>query len=114
VDLMPLLMGRTDSRPHQSLCWRFGEQWAIRDGDWKLVHFEGFGEKLFDLSKDIGEKHDLSVTRPEVASRMKGKFEAWSAQMMKPRWHSKPKFKESLEKISQQKATRGKAGEDGE
>ncbi len=37
VDLMPFLTGKNTSRPHEVLYWRFGAQWAIRKGDWKLV-----------------------------------------------------------------------------
>ena len=37
VDLMPYLTGKNAGKPHEALYWRFGEQWAIRKGDWKLV-----------------------------------------------------------------------------
>jgi len=56
VDLMPYLNGQTSGRPHQTMYWRFGEQWAIRDGDLKLVVARGgSGEpELYDLASDIG------------------------------------------------------------
>ena len=28
---------RVSAAPHETLYWRFGDQWAIRKGDWKLV-----------------------------------------------------------------------------
>ena len=37
VDLLPYLTGKNTGKPHETLYWRFGEQWAIRHGDWKLV-----------------------------------------------------------------------------
>jgi hypothetical protein len=39
VNLLPLLTGQTKDRPHQTLYWRFQPQWAIRDGDYKLLQF---------------------------------------------------------------------------
>ena len=37
VNLLPYLTGKNEARPHETLYWRFGNQWAIRHGDWKLV-----------------------------------------------------------------------------
>src|SRR5205085_3618986 len=37
VDLLPYVSGRRKETPHEILFWRFGPQWAVRKGDWKLV-----------------------------------------------------------------------------
>jgi arylsulfatase A-like enzyme len=37
VDLVPFLTGKATGRPHETMFWRFGDQWAVRNGDWKLV-----------------------------------------------------------------------------
>src|SRR6185369_9768928 len=37
VNLLPFLAGQNAAAPHDALYWRFGEQMAIRSGDWKLV-----------------------------------------------------------------------------
>ena len=37
VDLLPYLTGKNDEPPHPTLYWRFGQQKAIRHGDWNLV-----------------------------------------------------------------------------
>jgi arylsulfatase A-like enzyme len=107
VDLMPLLMGDTTQRPHPTLYWRFGTQWAIRDGDLKLVHFDGSGEKLFDLSKDPGEKHDLAAAQSDNASRLRSQWQSWSAELMEPRWKNKAKFEEKLDSMSRQESGKG-------
>ncbi len=39
------------------------------------------GSGLFDLSKDIGEQHDLSKERPEVLERLQARFAAWEKAM---------------------------------
>ncbi len=107
VDIMPLMKGETSERPHETLYWRFGQQWAIRDGDMKLVQFGKTDMQLFDLDKDISEKHDLAKEKPEVVKQMKEKYDAWSAQLMKPRWGAKAKFDEKLDADAKQE---GKAG----
>jgi arylsulfatase A-like enzyme len=89
VNLMPWLRGERADRPHETLYWRMQPQWAVRDGDMKLLHTRGGETMLFDLAKDAGEKSDLAKERPEVVKRLKGKFEAWNAQLMEPRWPGK-------------------------
>src|SRR5262249_50306898 len=37
VNLIPYLKDEAEGEPHETLYWRFGPEWAIRRGDWKLV-----------------------------------------------------------------------------
>jgi len=62
VDLMPHVQGQSTSVPHEVLFWRGGKGRAVRKGKWKLVEFGDSFSALYDLSKDIGEKNDLSRT----------------------------------------------------
>lgn len=51
---------------------------AIRSGNYKLIEFYDNGEmELYDLSKDIGEKHDLAKEQPELANKLKVEFDQW-------------------------------------
>jgi arylsulfatase A-like enzyme len=86
VDLTPYLSGAKTDRPHDALYWRFGQQWAIRKGDMKLVKPPQEQVQLFDLSADIGEQHDLAASKPEVVKKLTRDYEAWDSQLMKPRW----------------------------
>ena len=67
VDLAPFVTGKNSSRPHQNLFWRFGEQWAVRQEDWKLVVSRGGSGKpeLYNLAKDVGESKDLASVEPK-------------------------------------------------
>ena len=64
VNLLPFLTGSRQT-PHPTLCWEYGQQWAIRQGQWKLTFaLPGKEAKtpvlgLYDLSQDIGESRDL-------------------------------------------------------
>ncbi len=93
VNLLPYLKGENKSAPHTTLAWRFGPQKAIRQGDWKLVDARDFdtksqsGWQLFDLSKDIGEAHDLSAQFPEKKAELIKLWDAWNSQNITPKWH---------------------------
>jgi len=90
VSLMPLLTQKTQTID-RALYWRFGSQYAIREGNWKLVKALSTQDKpiLIDLSKDIGEQNDLTGKFPDKASELQKKWDAWNSTMIPPRWVDK-------------------------
>lgn len=86
VDLTPFVTGRSTAAPHDALYWRAGTGHAVRMGKWKLVEYGGNRTRLYDLSADIGEKKDLSASKPEVVKELRQMWESWSNKMAKPRW----------------------------
>ena len=91
VNLVPYLTGQEKGPPHETLFWRFGRQWAVRRGDWKLVQQPGgprrqAAPQLFNLADDIGEKNDLAAKQPEKVKELQAAYDAWNAQLEKPRW----------------------------
>lgn len=86
VDLMPYLTGAESARPHQTLYWRFGPQWAIRHGDLKLVVSKGSSgqPELYDLATDIGESKDLAAGQPERVKELQAMWDKWSAEQAPP------------------------------
>ena len=89
VDLLPYLTGKVKEPPHEVLYWRFGDQWAIRKGDFKLVASTPDGvktPKLFNLKDDIGEKTDLTEKMPEKVKELQALWDKWSAEQSKPLW----------------------------
>jgi arylsulfatase A-like enzyme len=86
VDLRPYLTGEKAGPPHQTLYWRFGEQWAVRHGDWKLLVANGGSGKpeLYHLSEDIGEKTDLAARNPEKLKELQGIYDRWNAEQAEP------------------------------
>ena len=89
VDLAPFLAGKKIGSPHETLFWSNGPNTAIRHGDWKLVK-SGNSKWLYDLSKDIGEKDNLSDSRPEQLQELETLLRDWQEQMSPPKWPSKP------------------------
>ena len=86
VDLMPYLTGVKKSRPHETLYWRFGAQWAVRHGDMKLVVSKGgSGEpELYDLAADFAESKNLASTQAVKAKELQTLWDKWSAEQADP------------------------------
>jgi arylsulfatase A-like enzyme len=87
VNLLPYLTGKKSERPHETMYWRFGDQWAVRHGDWKLVGANG-GDKttgeLYNLAKDISESKNLAADNADKASELKTLWDNWSAEQAPP------------------------------
>jgi arylsulfatase A-like enzyme len=88
VDLLPFVSGAAKGAPHDALYWRFGEQRAIRHGDWKLLSLGGPGAawELYNLKTDVSERNNLASAQPELVQQLRARFETWNAQMQPPAW----------------------------
>ncbi len=86
LDLVPYLTGTNPASPHETMYWRYGEQWAIRQGDWKLVVSKGGSGKpeLYNLAKDVSETTNLETGEPKRVAELQKRYEAWSAQQAEP------------------------------
>ncbi|MFT4692838.1 MAG: arylsulfatase A-like enzyme [Limisphaerales bacterium] len=106
VDLLPYLNGKNRSQPHEWLCWQ-NRSWlprkkggsvaptrniynsAIRKGRWKLVRLnEKIGAdnppsawRLYDLTKDIGERQDVAARNKDVVKELSAHFVSWRSTM---------------------------------
>jgi arylsulfatase A-like enzyme len=86
VNLLPYLAGAAKGVPHDKLYWRFGEQWAIRAGDWKLLS-QGEGDlQLYNLAQDIGEAKNLAPGDPGKVQELRTTYEAWNRELAPPKW----------------------------
>jgi arylsulfatase A-like enzyme len=83
IDLIPLIQDHTRAQ-ERTLFWRVNvatrQQRATRHGPWKLL-MDGGIVFLFDLSKDIGERQDLALTRPDLVRQLREKFLNWQADV---------------------------------
>ena len=85
--LKSLLTGNASSLDRDALYFHFphyhpintmGPAGAVRARDYKLVEvFETGDVELYDLSKDIGEQHNLVGEMPELAAKLKQMLHAW-------------------------------------
>jgi arylsulfatase A-like enzyme len=100
VNLLPYVTGEKSAPPHDALYWRFGQQIAIRQGDWKLVKAPGGGAEggekggvattqgaqLYNLTKDIGEQTNLADQEPEKVKELAAAWDAWNKDNIPPKW----------------------------
>jgi arylsulfatase A-like enzyme len=62
-----------------------GEQYAVRQGDWKLIRGPGEGRReLFDLSKDPRERTDRAAEEPARADELEQHIAAWLREHERP------------------------------
>jgi len=98
INLIPFLTGEKTGSPHDALFWRLGGQMAIRVNDYKLVRYDQNADtrtgsdqaptppRLYHLSEDIAESHDLASEQPEKLKELQSKWNEWSATLAKPLW----------------------------
>ena len=99
VDLLPFITGKQTGAPHDALYWRFGQQMAIRAGDYKLVRYDTNADtrtggrkqpvtaaKLYNLAEDIGETKDLAAAQGDKVKELQAKWDAWDKSNVAPLW----------------------------
>jgi len=85
VSLLPLLEDQS-TLEREALFWHYphyGNQGgapagAVRAGKWKLIEWYEDGKlELFDLTTDLGERHDLSTEHPELVADLHARLIDW-------------------------------------
>lgn len=99
VDLIPFITRKANTKPHETLYWRLGDQNAIRHGDWKLVSYDlnvegppgrGVSEpRLYNLATDIGESTNLASSHPDEVKKLQSLWADWNSQLATPLWGPK-------------------------
>lgn len=97
VNLLPFLTGEKSGVPHDALFWRFGDQTAIRAGDFKLVRYDLNADtlsggrnqgvsaaKLYNLRDDIGETKDLAASQPDKVKELQSQWDRWNSGNIPP------------------------------
>jgi len=94
--LVKVIASPTAKSPHDDFYWQClgtkeNPQWAVRDGDWKLLHNplqskpdEQDANKfmLIDMKTDSTESKNLSAAHPEIVERLKKKYEDWIKEVV--------------------------------
>jgi arylsulfatase A-like enzyme len=100
VNLLPYVTGEKSGAPHEALYWRFGQQIALRAGDWKIVKGAGMadiaggragkadtaGAELYNLKDDIGEKTNLAEKNPDKLKELAALWDKWNAGNIDAAW----------------------------
>jgi len=101
VNLLPYLTGEKEGAPHENMFFRFGEQFALIRGDWKLVLSEGIGDTgkqrtlkyheidprkgwLVNLADDPSEEKNVAAEYPKIFEEMATQWELINFEMPEP------------------------------
>ena len=88
LSFAPLLRGRQTELDRDALYWHYPiarphflggrSGGAVRRGDWKLIEFYDKGEvELYNVVRDIGEKHNLAAEQPDEVARLRKMLADW-------------------------------------
>ncbi len=89
--LVPVITQNAPS-PHQTFYWAFGKQWAVRQGDWKLLGNPQDPSKkdktpppdqlfLANLRQDSTETENYAAQHPDVVTKLKALHENWAKEL---------------------------------
>jgi len=83
LDVLPILSGKQPP-VERAFFWRVDHQGrrqkAMRKGNWKYVWDNG-SEMLFDLEKDMSERHDLTYQRRDLVLELRKLVAQWEAEL---------------------------------
>jgi arylsulfatase A-like enzyme len=93
VNLIPYLRGESSTPPHDHLFWRAGggDQFAVREGRWKLVGARNQQPELYDLSIDESESRNLADHEPAKQAALLQLYAGWNRELIAPRWQNPPR-----------------------
>jgi arylsulfatase A-like enzyme len=79
-NMLPVLTGSMPS-PRREMFWEFRGQKAARVGNWKWID-SARAKGLYDLTSDLGEKHDLAAEKPGIAADLEARWNAWHQEVL--------------------------------
>lgn len=77
--------------PDRTLFWRFGKQWAVRQGPWKYLRFQDEPARLYDLMNDPSEISDQAAKLPARVAALDQELTRWEEGLVPPLWAVEPK-----------------------
>ena len=90
--IVPVIESASAPSPHEVLHWETGKHWAVRQGDWKLVHngpattrdgrkIPQVKDFLSNLADDVTETKNLAEAHPDIVQRLTQLHEEWAQQV---------------------------------
>ncbi len=109
INILPLLEGKVSRLDREALYWRYGPQFAVRQGDWKLVKAAvDMKPMLVNLTQDPGEQNDFSEQHPERVKALQAIRDKWNATMKPARWDDPRSYGEEARALLKQKKSEKK------
>ncbi len=72
ISFLPTLLGQGEQQQQNHLYWEYGNQVAVRKGNWKAIHDrKSKSWELYNLAFDVGEQNDLAASQPSILENLK-------------------------------------------
>lgn len=86
VNLIPFLTGEKEGLPHEYLFWRKfdAKDYAVRNGDEKLLITKGENKMLFNLDTDISETTNMAADLEKRVKQLYADFNNWQSDITDP------------------------------
>lgn len=81
VSLRPIFEG-DDFQRKEPIHFQFSSDYALRDGDWKLVSFKGEEWELYNIGNDRTELNDLAASEPDRVAAMAAKWDDMTVNVL--------------------------------
>lgn len=95
LSLTGIIASQQAQTPHKTFFWQSqgtkeNPQWAVREGNWKLLHnprqakpdeLDGQAFMLIDLKGDNGEIRNLSKQHPDIVERLTQLYRRWADEV---------------------------------
>lgn len=89
VNLLPYVRGEKEGAPREGLVWRSGRYKGVLYGDYRLQVDENQNKTvLYNIKDDIGERHDLAGSHPEIVARLKDVLARAESKFVDPIWQT--------------------------
>jgi arylsulfatase A-like enzyme len=76
--LLPIIKSTNAKSHYNTLHWQWGDRWAVRQGDWKLIGQKGEARSLGNLSDLEPEKTNYLPDHPEIVARLLALHNQWA------------------------------------
>ena len=94
--LVPVIRSEQAASPHDIFFWqsqgeRDNPQWAVREGNWKLLHYpisakpaelNSGGFFLADMQKSSNEQTNVAAQHPDIVTALTQKYRAWVTEVV--------------------------------
>jgi len=85
INLVPHLTKERLEWPYRMFYWRWRNQEAIRNRQWKMLRLSDGTKYAFDLTTDQHENMDLKTERPDVIKNLSPPMNYWLSKLQRPR-----------------------------
>ena len=76
--LLPAIKSAATKSSYEVLHWQWGNRWAVREGEWKLLGRDDKGRSLHNLKDLQPEKKNYLKEKPELVAHLLALHKAWA------------------------------------